>query len=329
MKGIVVGAGLMGGWHAHAIAATGASVVGVVDSDPARAAALAARYKGARPFALLESALSSVAADVVHVCTPTTTHGTLIRTALDAACHVLAEKPLAPTADETRDLLARAGSAARLLVPVHQFSFQRGVLALLDRLSTLGPIVHIEAGTASAGAAGTAGSEDVIVAEIVPHFLGLTRRVLRVELGGQPWAVVRSRPGEWRVNTACGATAVSYLVSMTGRPTFAELRVLGERGSARLDLFHGFVVFESGAVSRSAKLGRPFSVAGRSLLAASANLARRALTGEAAYPGLRELVRQFYRAARGDGASPILPDETLDIALARDHLIALSAAGGA
>ena len=72
---------------------------------------------------------------------------------------------------------------------------------------------------------------------------------------------------------------------------------------------------------------RPFSVAARSLAAASLNLARRAIGGEPAYPGLIELVRRVHLAVRDGATSPIVPEETLDIALARDRLIALSAEG--
>ena len=328
MEAIVVGAGLMGGWHAHAIVGTGGVIAGVVDSDSARAAALAARYRGARSFTQLEMALGTVSPDIVHICTPLESHGSLVRAALRAGCHVLAEKPLAQTADETRDLLAEAQGAGRLLVPVHQFPFQRGALALIGRLASLGPVIHLEVGTASAGAAGASpAGADAVAAEILPHFLALTRRILGVQLAVQPWSVTRPRAGEWRVTARCGAVSVSYVVSMSARPTFAELRVLGEHSSARLDLFHGFAVFESGAVSRSAKMMRPFKVAGRSLVTASSNLARRALSGEPAYPGLKELVRRVYAAARGDGENPIPFEETLDIAVARDRLIAFGAEG--
>jgi hypothetical protein len=98
---------------------------------------------------------------------------------------------------------------------------------------------------------------------------------------------------------------------------------MGTRGSGRADLFHGYAVVEHGAVSRTAKLARPFRLAAGSLLAASANLARRLVQREPAYPGLTELVRQFHRAATGGGPVPITADETLDIAETRDRLMTL------
>lgn len=325
---VVVGAGLMGTWHAHAIRrTTGARLVGIVDADPARAASLAARHPGAGSFGHLGAALEALAPAVVHICTPLESHVALVRSALEGGCHVLAEKPLAATADQTRDLLALADTAGRLLVPVHQFPWQRGALALVRRLPALGPIVHLEIGTASAGASGAGQqSPDAIAAEILPHFLALARRLLGIPLAEQRWTVERPRAGEWRVAGRCGVIPVHFLVSMSARPTFAELRLLGERGSARLDLFHGFAVFEGGAVSRSSKVTRPFRTAARSLAAASRNLFGRAIRREPAYPGLITLVRQCYLAVEGRAGNPIPPEETLDIARARDRLIALAAA---
>jgi predicted dehydrogenase len=329
VEAVVVGAGLMGRWHAHAIRRTGAVVAGVADVDAGRAGALAAGFGGTRVFGSLDAALDALDPDIVHICTPPESHVPLVHTALTARCHVLAEKPLAATAEETHDLLTLAGEVGRLLVPVHQFGWQRGALQLLDRLGSLGPILHLEAAAASAGAAGgSRGAADVVATDILPHFLALTRRFLGVPLADRPWSVVRPRAGEWRAIVSVGPLSVAYLVSMAARPTYTELRLLGERGSARLDLFHGFAVFEGGTVSQSAKVVRPFGVAARTLLAASVNLAHRVVLREPAYPGLTELVRRVHLAAMGSEANPIPPEETLDLARARDQLVALAAGTG-
>lgn len=324
VKALVVGAGLMGRWHAHAIRRAGGEVVGIVDVEAARANALAVRFSGARHFSQLEAALAALRVDVVHICTPSASHGPLARAALTAHCHVLAEKPLAVTAEETSDLLAVATSVERLLVPVHQFAFQRGILHLMASLPLLGPIVHLEAACASAGAEDRPdGCADSIAADILPHFLGLSNRILGITLAEQRWSVVRPSPGEWRATGQSGGVSIQYLVSMSVRPTFAELRVLGQRASARADLFHGFAVLERGRVSRSSKAARPFRVATSTLFAASRNLVGRLIQQEPAYPGLTELVRRVHHAAMGRGPSPITPAETLDIAATRDRLIAL------
>ncbi len=325
VKAVVVGAGLMGRWHAHAIRRSGGAIAGVVDTDAARAAQLARECQGASTYLDLSTALQARSPDVVHVCTPLASHVALIREALEGRCHVLAEKPITPTAGETELLLALALSQGRMLVPVHQFPFQHGVSELLARRSELGRLLHLDVNLASAGVQGTGFHPDSVVADFLPHCLALTRAVLGVSLRDASWRVAKLRDGEWRVHAHIPAMSVAYLISMATRPTFAEMRLLGERASAFVDLFHGYCVIDSAKVSRAAKTARPFRVAGKSLIAAASNLARRGLRAEPAYPGLNELVRQMYRAMGDQGASPILPDEVLDIAVVRDLLIAMSA----
>jgi predicted dehydrogenase len=325
VRALIVGAGLMGRWHAHAVRQAGGRVLGVIDVDRSKAIALAQGFPGAQAFGSLEDALAAGAADVAHICTPSGSHAALIRSAMTGRCHVLAEKPLAETAEETADLLAAAASAELFLVPVHQFGLQRGILQVMASRSQLGPITHLEFACASAGAAGrSAEGADAVAAEILPHALGLTRQLLEVTLAEQRWSVAKPCPGEWRVSGQCGDTSVGYLISMATRPTFAELRVLGERASARADLFHGFAVLDKASVSRVSKAARPFRVAAGSFVTASRNLAQRVIDHEPAYPGLIELVRRVHLAAAGRGPSPILPADTLDIAKARDRLTALT-----
>jgi hypothetical protein len=74
-------------------------------------------------------------------------------------------------------------------------------------------------------------------------------------------------------------------------------------------------------VSRRAKVAQPFVAAGTTLGGAAANLVRRALRAEYAYPGLRELVLQFYQAVRQERPAPISPASTTDVACARDRII--------
>jgi hypothetical protein len=100
------------------------------------------------------------------------------------------------------------------------------------------------------------------------------------------------------------------------------LRVIGDCGSATVDLFHGFAVFHGGRVSRGRKIAQPFASAAATLGAASANLAWRARRREPAYPGLRELVRAFYLAVEGAGPAPIPAAAIVDVATARDRLLA-------
>lgn len=76
-----------------------------------------AAESGARVHGTLDELLGAV--DVVDVCTPTPAHPEVVRAALDAGKDVVCEKPLALTAEESRDLAEHAERAGRRLFPAH------------------------------------------------------------------------------------------------------------------------------------------------------------------------------------------------------------------
>ncbi len=312
----------MGRWHAHAVVQAGHAVVAVVDPEAARAAELAARHSGAQPAPDLAAALASGRVEVVHVCAPLALHARLIEEALRAGCHVVAEKPLAPDAATTRALLALADERERLLVPVHQFLFQRGVLDALELLPAIGPILHLDAVACTAGAAQLdAAGRDRVAAEVLPHPLALARRFLGPRLGSADWYTRHPAPGELRADTVIGETTIAILVSTGGRPTTNQLRVIGARGTVQVDLFHGFATTLHGRATRVGKISQPFVASGATFMRAATNLVRRAMAREPAYPGLRTLISRFYAAAARRSAAPISAEETLDVALALERIM--------
>jgi hypothetical protein len=107
---------------------------------------------------------------------------------------------------------------------------------------------------------------------------------------------------------------------MQARPTENSLTARCDQATIRANLFHGFATIERGAASRLDKVVRPFAATSQVLRVAAANLARRAVRREPAYPGLRELVRRFHLACAGFGPSPISADESIDVARARDMI---------
>jgi predicted dehydrogenase len=322
LRAAVVGAGLMGHWHADAIARVGGMVSAIVDPDRRARDSLAARHAGASVAADLAGAIRSVRIDVVHLCTPLETHRTLATEALQAGMHVLVEKPLAPTAAETTELLRLAESRGLLLCPVHQLLFQPGVLRAVAALRTIGPLLHADVTICSAGAeCRSPGERDRVVAEILPHPLSLLARTLPEPLSSVDWHVQHPKAGELRATGRAGTITLSVLVSMRGRPTANVIRLTAASGTVHVDLFHGFHVLEAGAVSRQRKIARPFLLAGATLRSGMLNLLIRAARREVAYPGLRALVRHFYRAVRGELVAPIGASETLAVAAARDTLM--------
>lgn len=309
----------MGRFHVAAIDAAGGRLAAVVDPDLRRAVALAGGAEVAE--SLSELAAHQEPVDVVHVCTPAATHVELVEQALTLGAHVIVEKPVAPDAAGTGALLAAAEHRDLMLVPVHQFLFQRGVQRLLAALPSYGMLVRCAFEATTAGADGTAIPPDELVADILPHPLALFSRLAPGDVDELDWSVSRPAPGELRALAHSSGTSFEITISTRGRPTRAGLEVVGTQASARADLFHGFAVVERGAPSRVRKAARPFTVAGATLAHAGGNLALRAWRRETAYPGLRELVLRTYQAIATGAPAPIDRRETLAVASARDRIL--------
>jgi predicted dehydrogenase len=322
-RAAIIGAGLMGRWHADAVRTAGGRVTVIVDPDDSAREALGRRHPEARLVAELDASLLARYATAAHVCTPASTHLDIVSTAIEAGLATLVEKPFARNADETARLIELAEQRGVITCPVHQFLFQAGVRRINEWLPTLGRIHHVEFSTCSAGAGGTdPASLDHLVAEILPHPLSLAATLLAAPLGASSWQIAHPLAGELRAITSVTDCIVSIAISAHSRPTENVLRVLGSTGSATADLFHGFAVRREGVVSRRTKLTQPFVVAGRTFGSASVNLARRALRRELAYPGLNELVQQFYSATRGERPAPLSAASIADVARARDRILA-------
>jgi predicted dehydrogenase len=317
-RAAIVGAGLMGYWHARALTRAGAELGLVVDRDADRRKALAARFAGC----VTSSGLSDLRARgiaAVHICTPTPSHAALIREALEAGCHVLVEKPLADDAATTRMLVELAASRKLILCPVHQVVFQSGVSQLVTWLDGRRPL-HVDLAMCSAGAEHT-GADAELVAEILPHPLSLLAHLLpHVEDAGA-WHVAAPRPGELRATLEIAETTASILISSHGRPTVNAARVVASNGTAHLDFFHGFAFVQDGAVSRTRKILQPLALSSQLGAAAASNLVRRAFGRQGAYPGLWELVAAFYRQGTSAGQAPIAARNILAVASWRDAIM--------
>lgn len=325
LRAAVVGAGLMGRWHADAVHRTGGRVVAVVDPDATRAGALAGRLPS-RPAieSDLGRALRAHGIEVLHVCTPLDTHDALVTQALESGVHVLVEKPLAADAPAVERLHTLAASRGVLVCPVHQFLFQHGILGAQRALPSLGVVRQLDVVACSAGADGRSDQDRESVAiDILPHGLALAARLLRVALAGVPWQVGGGPSGELRATADAGETAVMLAVSMRARPTENTLVARCDLGTIRANLYHGFATIERGMPSRTDKVGRPFVTSALTLGAALQNITGRLARGESAYPGLRELVRRFHLACAGQSSSPITVEESLDVARARDTIVSL------
>lgn len=102
----------------------------VVDRDPARLAAVAARNPGVSTTTDPGLVWADHSVDAVVIATPTSTHFELGKAALESGKHVLIEKPLATTSADARALCEIAERQRKLLMVGHVFVFNPGVRAV-------------------------------------------------------------------------------------------------------------------------------------------------------------------------------------------------------
>ena len=119
----VVGVGFVGVAHVEALRRIGVNVIGVVGSTPERAEARARAANLPRVYESLEALLADPAVDVVHVASPNHAHVEQVRAVLAAGKHIVCEKPLALTTEETADLLLRAESSGRVHAVCYNIRF--------------------------------------------------------------------------------------------------------------------------------------------------------------------------------------------------------------
>lgn len=82
--------------------------------------------------------------DIIDVCTPNMYHTEQVVAALEAGKHVICEKPLAPTPDDIRRMIAARDGAGKLLMTAQHFRFRGVSQAMKQEIETgvLGDVYH-------------------------------------------------------------------------------------------------------------------------------------------------------------------------------------------
>jgi len=113
----IIGAGFMAGVHARSIRIAGGSVAGVVASSPARSSEARTTLKAARAFDTAAELIADDGIDVLHICTPNSTHAEFALAAIAHGKHIVCEKPLATILTDAQTL-SEAATAAGLVAVV-------------------------------------------------------------------------------------------------------------------------------------------------------------------------------------------------------------------
>ena len=126
----VLGVGYLGRFHAKIYAAMpDVELVGVADVNASAAKTVADQY-GCRAYTDGRELLDKV--DAVSVVVPTVYHAEVARPFLERKVHMLMEKPIAPTYDESLALVEQAEAAGVIFQIGHLERFNAGVMALAE-----------------------------------------------------------------------------------------------------------------------------------------------------------------------------------------------------
>jgi predicted dehydrogenase len=127
MKFGIIGAGMIGHFHAKAITAmNGGSLHSVFDLRAEAAAKLADEY-GAKAFSDIAAFLADPELEIVTIGTPSGAHLDPALAALNAGKHVICEKPLEITTERIDTLMAAAAANQRTLAAVLNRRFHPGM----------------------------------------------------------------------------------------------------------------------------------------------------------------------------------------------------------
>jgi predicted dehydrogenase len=110
----VIGSGFIGTVHIEALRRLGVQVHGLLGSTAQRGAVSAERLGVPRAYASLDELLDDDRVEVVHVTSPNHLHHPQVKAILAAGRHVVCEKPLAMTSEESAELVRVAAESGRI-----------------------------------------------------------------------------------------------------------------------------------------------------------------------------------------------------------------------
>ncbi len=227
----VIGAGHFGRFHAQKVAASGrATLAGIHDPDPARAAVIAAEVG---TVALPLDALFA-AADAVVIAAPAAHHHALTLAALNAGKHVLVEKPIAATLAEADEMAALAAARGLVLQVGHLLRYTAEHEAIRSRMARP---VYIEC--VRIAPFKPRGTDVSVILDLMIHDIDFVLSlvdspVVSVDAIGAPVASAHEDIANARLRFAngCVATIVASRVSLKAE---RRMRLFGAEGYLNVD----------------------------------------------------------------------------------------------
>ena len=147
LRAVVIGAGYAGQGHTLALRTAGIDVIGMASRTADVGAKVAQSLEIPHYSADWRGMIADLKPQVVAVATPGGTHREMIGDALEAGCHVFADKPLATTAQDARALydLAQENRCKTAYAASYWYQPQALYARELVKQGALGKVLEIEA----------------------------------------------------------------------------------------------------------------------------------------------------------------------------------------
>lgn len=232
----VAGVGRLGREHARILSELdGTGLGGVHDADGERGRRVA-EETGTRHFGSLDDLLDRVDALVVAV--PTSAHHAVARSALEAGCHVLVEKPVAGTLEEADDLVDLAERRGLIMAVGHVERYNAAVRGARPHLEAPRFLESLRLAPFA-----PRGTDVGVVLDLMIHDIDLVLGLVESPLDsfhavGTPVLTPRIDIANARLVFEDGAVA-EITASRVSEETTRVLRVFQPTGYLRLDLAAG------------------------------------------------------------------------------------------
>ncbi len=344
LRTAVIGCGAIANEHLGFLAKSPlVELAGVCDTSPITASFTKDRFGADKCFTDASAMLKEVRPDVVHVLTPPQTHASLIRMSLDAGAHVICEKPMTGSADETQALLAEARIRGRILIESRNLLFN-DVTQTIDRLlqeGKLGSVREVDVLLSLDLTAGPFGDLNLsgpgvalpagAVHDFLPHLAYLFLHFLDnpTEVNGVK-GFLENRSGNPRVGydhldvliEVANGRGRLRIASDVAPPAF-RLIVRGTERSVETDFYNPFVRVEGGAnVGKRAPLEQISS--GLSLARAGIRNFVDKVRQHGPYQGMPRMLEAVYRAISTGQGPPITESDMVATARLVDRIVALA-----
>ncbi len=330
MRVALVGCGRVARWHVNALQDIADSkLIAVCDQDKYRAQKIAELAGEAKAYADMATMLAQEHLDVVHVLTPPTAHTEVAIQAMNAACHVLVEKPMAVSLKEADLMISTAQERGVKLCVDHNYLFKPAVAKARALIASgkIGQVVYVNSyyglsgeGDAYSGKGGHSHwawrLPGGVFTNFLPHLIYLELAFLHEITGIAGVTVTRSDETAVSVQNLHvllegKAASGSMTVSMSVKPYAKFVDIYGTQGIIHADLVrevctihkpHAFPQMLSKAV---------FNLEDSVQLAAGtvANTSKVVLGRLKSMPGLAELIEEFYTSIQNDQDSPVPGEE--------------------